>query len=252
MEKISSRKNSKILHMKKLGASREYRRTCGEYLCDGYTLLREALLSNAEVTGVLTCDRESGGMPQNLPVTFVPRSLLEYVSPMKAPQDVVFSCKIPQELKEPITNGRFIILEGIQDPGNVGTVIRTANGFGIDTVVLTGGCADPYNPKTVRAAMGAVFRQRILEMTLKEIAQMNDHGIELLGAALGDGSRDIREAGLQEASVVIGSEGRGLSQDMLRLCADTIVIPINPACESLNASAAAAVIMWEMIRADKK
>ena len=216
----------------------------------GKKLLREALLCRAEVTAVLTCDREAGGRFASLPVTLVPHSLLEYVSPMKAPQDIVFSCKIPRERKEGITGGRLIILEDVQDPGNVGTVIRTANAFGIDVVVLTGGCADPYNPKTVRAAMGAVFRQHIVEATLHDIAQMKSSGMRLLGAALGEGSHDIRETDLRGASVVIGSEGRGLSEEMLRLCTEMIVIPMNSACESLNASAAAAVILWEMKRAD--
>ena len=245
MEQIASRKNQKVIHMKKLGMSRDYRRECGEYICDGEKLLCEAIKHGAEVTAVMVCGEMSAALPGKVPVFEVAMDIIGTVSPLKNPQSIVFSCKIPSVSDDSLIKGRSIVLEGIQDPGNVGTIIRTANAFNYDRVILIGGCADPYNPKTIRAAMGAVFRQRIVETDMEGIRKMYDSGIKFLGAAMGINCRDIRETDLRNSAVVIGSEGRGLSENMLRICEERIMIPMNPDCESLNAAAAAAVIMWE-------
>ena len=247
METITGRRNPLIAHLKKLGASREYRRACGEYICDGIKLLVEALEHNAGITAVLTSGDRPENIPDNVPVFHVPRDLLEYASPLTNPQEVLFSCKIP-EGKDIQSGGRQIILENIQDPGNVGTIIRTANALGFEDVILTGSCADPYNPKTIRATMGAVFRQKVTETGIDGIIRIRDIGMRLYGAALGGDCRDIREAEFKNAAVVIGNEGRGLSDEMLALCDEKIMIPMKPGCESLNAAVAAAVIMWEMSR----
>ena len=142
-----------------------------------------------------------------------------------------------------------IVLEGVQDPGNVGTVIRTANAFGVDAVILTGACADLYNPKTVRATMGAIFRQRVLELPLAELrAALDENGLPLYGAALSETARDFREMLLDKAAVAVGSEGNGLSTELLAICDGQLIIPMRPDSESLNAGVAASVIMWEMSR----
>ncbi|MBO4831454.1 MAG: RNA methyltransferase [Oscillospiraceae bacterium] len=245
MERLTSRRNDRIVHMKKLGAERAYRRLCGEFICDGFKMLREAIDHGAEIVTVLTAGELPKGMPADADVFEVPGELLDHVSPLKTARDVVFSCRIPGESLPPKGDG-IIILERIQDPGNVGTVIRTANAFGIGTVILTGGCADIYNPKTVRATMGAIFRQRIIESELDGIRSLRDSGIRILGAALGSNSRDLRAVSLAGSAVAIGSEGSGLSDEMLAICDDRIVIPMSEECESLNAAVAASVIMWEM------
>lgn len=141
------------------------------------------------------------------------------------------------------------MLETIQDPGNLGTILRTANALSVDTVILTGDCADVWNPKTVRATMGAVFRQRFYEM---ERGEMRDylarHGLKLYGAALSDRAGDLRRVDLRAAAVAIGSEGQGLSKELLALCDGELIIPMNAQCESLNAAVAAAIVMWELTR----
>ena len=245
-EVIKSRKNEKIVHMKKLGSSASYRRETGETLCDGVKLLREALSHGVEVIAVLTSTEVS--VPDNVKVYQVERELLEYVSPMKTPQDVLFSCKTP-DLADKGDIKNAIILENIQDPGNVGTMIRTANAFSVDTVVLNGDCADPFSPKTVRASMGASFRQKMVRMDMDEIAALKEE-MPIYGAALSDRSVDIGSVDLKNSAVVIGNEGSGLTDEMLELCSGEIIIPMNPDCESLNAGAAAAVVMWEMRRAN--
>ena len=245
MERITSRRNDRIIHMKKLGADRAYRRESGEFLCDGIKLLREALDHSAEITAVLTPCIPPVELPDGAAVYEAPGELLDYVSPLKTAQDIVFSCRIPKTDRIP-TDGGVIILERIQDPGNVGTIVRTANAFGVGTVYLTGGCADLYNPKTVRATMGAVFRQRVCETDLDGVRALKDAGMRILGAALGAECRDIREISFDNAAFAIGSEGSGLSDELLSLCDERVIIPMSPECESLNAAAAAAVIMWEM------
>ena len=151
------------------------------------------------------------------------------------------------ERDRPLKNA--IVLENVQDPGNVGTVIRTANAFGIGAVLLVGACADLYNPKTVRATMGAIFRQRVEQLSVDEMkALLCENALPLYGAALSDGARDIRQAELRQAAVAIGSEGNGLSRELLALSDGQIIIPMTPESESLNAGVAASVVMWEMTR----
>ena len=250
MLQLSSRKNPVIVHLKKLGTDRAYRESCGEFLCDGEKLLREALAWNAEITAVLWDEEKIGSAdcPQQY---CVGRELMDYVSPLKSAASVLFSVRMrPWPAAEP---GRTLILETIQDPGNLGTILRTANALGIDTVILTGECADPYNPKTIRAGMGAVFRQRWYEMERSAMKDyLSTNGLRLYGAALSPRSSDICEADLNGAAVAIGSEGRGLSPELLSLCEEEIIIPMRPECESLNAAVAAAIVMWELGRADRE
>ena len=245
IEYLSSRKNEKVQHMKKLGADRRYREQCGAFFCDGEKLLYEAAAHGMEIKTVFCCDICNVELPAGAEAYTVPREIIEYVSPMKTPQNVVVSCAMPADA-EPVQAGRpYILLENIQDPGNVGTVLRTANAFGVG-VLLMGACADPYGPKTVRASMGAVFRQPIYQITYEEIEQLVDAGAPLYGAALGEGCREITQVPLNRAIVAIGNEGQGLSRRLLDLCGQKVIIPMAPACESLNASVAAAIVMWEM------
>ena len=243
---ITSRKNEKAVHMKKLGSSKEYRRICGEFLCDGGKLLQEAVKWKAGIRWVFTCGDVPEGLPEGARVFQVTREVIEAVSPLKTPQDVVFSVAMPERHEACGLSGA-VILENMQDPGNVGTMIRTANAFGIDTVVLVGSCADPWSAKTVRASMGAVFRQRIAELTHEELRGMRGD-VPIIGAALRRDARDLREADLAGCAVAIGNEGGGLTEELLSMCSGSVIIPMRPECESLNAAAAAAVIMWEMSR----
>jgi len=244
---ITSRKNEKVLHLRKLGTSPEYRRERGEFLCDGAKLLAEAAAHGAEIRDVFVCGDVPPGIPEGARVYEVPREVLEAASPLKTPQDVLFSAALPKAEQGPVPAGS-VILENVQDPGNVGTMLRSANAFGAPAVVLTGACADPWGPKAVRASMGAVFRERIVETDLAGLGAMKRGGVRLLGAALGARSEDIRKADLSGAFIAIGNEGAGLSRELLALCDGLVIIPMDPGCESLNAASAAAVILWEMAR----
>ena len=249
METITSRKNPLIRHLRLLASDASYRRGQGEYLCDGAKMLQEALRFGAHVTQVVWKGQpeESIDLPGVRQIA-VPADLFDYVSPQtNSPGPLftvaIYGCGKPGKLRN------AIVLEGVQDPGNVGTVIRTANAFGVDAVILTGDCADLYHPRTVRASMGAVFRQKVLELDMAYLkAFLEEQRLPLYAAALDERAQDVRSVSLKNAAVAVGSEGRGLSETMLRLCDQKIIIPMAPESESLNAAVAAAVLMWEACR----
>jgi len=246
-ERISARKNKIVAHFRRLAAERAYRRERGEYVCDGEKLLSEALLHGGELTAVLYAGKKPD-LPPEVPAWAVTEEILDYVSPLKNSPGPVFSVRI-QPVKADAPLRRALVLEGVQDPGNVGTVIRTANALGMDAVVLTGDCADLYNPKTVRSAMGALFRQRVVELPLSTLRPfLEKQGLRLYGAALSDRAVNLRRASLERAAVAVGSEGRGLSPALLAQCDGQIIIPMSAGCESLNAAVAAAIIMWELTK----
>ena len=156
-----------------------------------------------------------------------------------------FLCDSPKLL----TGRRYVLLDGVQDPGNVGTILRTLDAFDADGLLLTGGCADPYGWKAVRSSMGAVFRRPIYSGTPEELAALlHRSGLPLYGAALREDTVDARQADYTRCTLAIGSEGRGLSREVLDLCGQTIRIPMSDRCESLNAAIAAAVLLWESWR----
>jgi TrmH family RNA methyltransferase len=247
LKTVTSRKNELLVRLKKLGQSRAFRWEQREFLCDGAKLLREACAHRAKITCVVCTDEQElpAGLSGDAPVLLVPKDVLESVSPLDSPQKVLFSCAMKPEDPSPLPEN-LILLENVQDPGNIGTVLRTANAFGCGAVGLVGACADPYGPKTLRASMGAVFRQRFVMLTLEDVQALTSSGRMLYGAALSAESRPLGEVSLAHAAVAVGSEGRGLSAELLSLCSGQIIIPMSPECESLNASAAAAVLLWEM------
>lgn len=251
METITSRTNPLMTHIRKLSSSGSYRRQQGEFLCDSPKLLQEALLWKAEIlTVVCTSPEELPELPAGVRCVMVPKDVMASVSPMKTPQGVLFTCRMGEDgVPETLPGRHYMVLDGVQDPGNVGTIWRTADAFDCDGLVLLPGCADPYSPKTIRASMGAVFRCQAWQMapeTLKDLLRRS--GIPLYGAALRDDTLDARAVDYSRAAIAIGSEGRGLTAEMLALCDRTIRIPMSQRCESLNAAVAAAVLLWESYR----
>ncbi|NCB51841.1 MAG: RNA methyltransferase, partial [Clostridia bacterium] len=246
MERITSRKNPNILHLRKLASDGDYRRECGEFVCDGEKLLREALSSGMHVTSVLS-DRED--TPTQVERFYLaPQALMEYASPLRNSPGPVFTVRLP-EIPLPERPKNAVVLENVQDPGNVGTIIRAADALGIDAVVLVGECADLWSPRASRATMGAVFRQPVVETDLDGLSGLlSRFGLPLIGAALCEDALDIRDLQLGKAAVAIGNEGSGLSERLLSLCDKKLVIPMSLHSESLNAAMAATIVMWEMKR----
>lgn len=250
-ETITSRQNPLMTHLRKLASSRSYRKKSGEYLCDGTKLLAEALKWGAEVkTAVFSEGVDIPPLPDGVRAVRVSEELMRAVSPMETPQGALFTVALPEvQLPETLSGKHYLVLDGVQDPGNVGTILRTADAFDCDGVFLVNACADLYNPKTARATMGAIFRCEAYTVTAEELfALLRKSGVPLYGTALRDDTVPLAEANLARAAVAIGSEGRGLSQQVLDECAKTLKIPMNPRCESLNAAIAATVVLWEMYR----
>lgn len=253
METITSRQNPLCTHLRKLAASASYRRKCGEYLCDSPKLLAEALLWGAEVrTVVCTAGTTLPPLPETVRQVEVPADVMKSVSPMETPQGTLFVCGMkPLPLPETLEGRRYVVLDTVQDPGNVGTILRTADAFHADGLFLVNGCADLYNPKTLRATMGAVFRCPVWSAAVDELsALLKCSGVPLYGAALREDTLDARAVDYRRCAIAIGSEGRGLSEGVLSVCDRTIKIPMSEHCESLNAAAAAVVLLWEAARMD--
>ena len=253
METITSRQNPLCTHLRKLSSSAAYRRQCGEFLCDSPKLLQEALLWGSELhTVVVTAGTEAPPLPKGVRLVEVPADVMKSVSPMETPQGTLFICAIHTEpLPEMLTGRRYVVLDTLQDPGNVGTILRTADAFHADGMFLVNGCADLYNPKTLRATMGAVFRCPVWTVGAEELsALLKKSGIPLYGAALREDTLDARAADYSRCAIAIGSEGRGLTDAVLAVCDRTIKIPMSEHCESLNAAAAATVLLWEAARND--
>lgn len=247
MEKLTSRKNPVIQHLRRLASDSGYRNEQGEYVLDGVKLLREAMAFGGRVGCVLWPGEPEFPVP-GADIYTAPKDLVEYASPLKNSPGPVFTVAIPAQTV-PETLEKVIVLENVQDPGNVGTVIRTANALGMDAVLLTGSCASLYGAKTARAAMGALFRQCVLELSLADtLALLKQNGLKLYGAALSDRAADVRDTDLTKCAVAVGSEGQGLSRELLDACDGEVIIPMKPGSESLNAAVAAAILMWELAK----
>lgn len=252
-ERITSRSNPLVTRLRKLNSKRAQRREEGVFCGEGPKLLAEALKWNAGLETVICAEGVSlPRLPEEVRVVEVPGDLLPAVADTETPQGVVFTCKGRSlALPEVLEGNRYLILDGVQDPGNVGTIWRTADAFGADGIILCSGCADPWSPKTVRATMGAIFRLPVYESTLEEAAErLAAAGIPLYATALREDTVDAREVSLSRAAVIIGSEGRGVSDLALELCSKTVKIPMTARCESLNAAVAASVVLWEMARSE--
>lgn len=247
-ERITSRKNPLIQHVRKLLSSRSYRQQCGEFVADGVKLLEEAIRWSPETlnTVLVTASVELRELPEHVRLVEIPGDIMAQVSPMEAPQGALFVCQIPGMCTPEAE--RFLILDGIQDPGNLGTILRTADALQTQ-VVLTPGCADAFNHKTVRASMGAVFRRTPCFAEQEEIVRLcREKAIPLYVTALTDRAEDIRQAELKRSAVVIGSEGRGVGAFFLSQADKELIIPMDSRCESLNAAIAASIVLWEMYR----
>lgn len=254
-EFVTSRANPLLTRVRRLNSRRAFRRAEGAFAAEGPKLLAEALRWGGELEAVICVPGSAlPELPARTRVVEVEDSLLASIADTESPQGIVFICKgknltVPDRL----AGNRYLLLDGVQDPGNVGTILRTADAFDCAGVFLLPGCADLYSPKTVRAGMGVHFRippnGRVYQCGTEELAGLFQRSdIPLYAAALRDDTVDVRDAEMERCAVVIGSEGRGVSQQVLSLCKKTVKIPMSPRCESLNAAVAASVILWEMAR----
>ena len=244
-ERITSRKNPLLQQVKKLVSSRKDREAAGLYVADGTKLLQEAVKFCEGLETVILSDGVQADVPASVRVIRVPEDVMESISPMRTPQGALFICRLPRKTAF-IPKAGTLVLDGIQDPGNLGTILRTADALEIPVVLLEG-CADPYSHKVVRASMGAVFRTPVVQADWNTVRDAcKAAGILVAVTALSDRAEDIRGAALEQMAVVIGSEGQGVRPEIIAAADAELIIPMNPRCESLNAAVAATIVMWQM------
>ena len=256
--KITSRQNPLIVRLSKL-SDRKHRDAEGLFRLDGVKLTAEALMNGITpeyvfVTEDMLASGKLGGIPDDRLYT-VTDEVLAKLTDEKAPQGVIAFVRTDAAKNITFTDSadcakdhRTLLLSSIRDPGNVGTIIRSACAMGLDRVYISADCADIFSPKTLRASMGMALRQKItiVGSDIKLVEALRRGGTEVYAAALRDGSARLGEFRLPEkVCFVIGNEGHGLSDELIDACGGTVIIPMAPGCESLNAAMAAGIIAWE-------
>jgi len=244
-EHITSRKNPLLQQVRKLLSSRKEREKAGLFVADGTKLLEEAVKWWPGLDTVILSEGVQANVPEGVRLVVVPADVMESISPMQTPQGALFLCRLPEKTEFTPKPG-MLLLDGIQDPGNIGTILRTADALEIPVALLEG-CADPYSHKVVRSSMGAVFRTPVAQTTWEQAkAACAAAEIPVAVTALSPRAEDLRRAQLTSMAVVIGSEGQGVRKEILDSAQSELIIPMNPKCESLNAAIAAAIVMWQM------
>ena len=244
-QRITARKNPLIQQVRRLLSSRKEREQAGLFVSDGVKLLSEAVRWWPGLDTVILSDGVQAELPEGVRVIRVPEEIMEYISPMQTPQGALFLCRLPEKKIFVPTPG-MLLLDGVQDPGNLGTILRTADALDVPVALLEG-CADPYSHKVVRSSMGAVFRRSVVQTDWETAhSACVAVGIPVAVTALSPRAEDLRHARLPQMAVVIGSEGQGVRREILENANKELIIPMNPHCESLNAAIAAAIVMWQM------
>ncbi len=277
METITSRQNPQILRAVRL-QDRKHREREQLFAFDGIKLCKEALLSGILPERIYlrasSMDRILERMEYELPgmnfsalpsLVKLEDAVFEKISAEKSPEGLICIAKYIDKCHKIVTinnigdaieypvgeNERILLLESVRDPGNLGTVIRGAAAFGIDRLIISEDCADLYNPKTVRASMGTIFRQQIdrVDSMSDAVVALRSDGRRIYAAALDHTAVRLGEISLDaHDGIVIGNEGHGLSAETIAACSGCLYIPMAEGTESLNAAMAATVCMWEMYR----
>lgn len=253
MVEITAFTNNKCKYIRSL-SQKKSRMEHGEYTVEGIKSVSDALRSDKIVSAIYVSKsfytHAEFDYPKDTMLYVVSDEVFNRMCDTKAPQGILAVIKIDRDnVFVPSLSEAYIYCDGINDPGNLGTIIRTADAAGIGGVLLSEGCADLYNPKTVRASMGSFFNVKIFtNQTAKMLAEYKNLGFELIGGALCADTIDYREADFSKPIIIIvGNEANGISEDVLKICT-TVKIPILGKAESLNAAVAASILMYEVVR----
>lgn len=244
MDLITSLDNKKIKHLNKL-KEKKYRDEEGLFIIETENLIKEAYNSNLLEELYLL---EDSNIQYDVKTFYVTKEVMQKISNLKTPSKCLGVVKklVPRDYQN-----RLLILDNIQDPGNLGTIIRSAVAFNIDTVVLGNTCVDLYNDKTIRASEGMLFKINILRKDLSNFLEdLKNNNYTLYGTEVTGGKVLNTVTFSQKCAIVIGSEGKGISPEIKKLITQNIYIPMSYQTESLNASVAASIIMYEMSKHD--
>ena len=259
MQVISSKENEIIKNIKKL-KEKKYRDLNNEYIIEGIKIIQEAIQENAKIKQIIICDdcEKNSNISQEMmyeiakyECIYVTNKIFTSLTDVKNPQGIMAIVEKNSSKEEEIDYNQDIIvaLDDIQDPGNLGTILRTVDSIGINQILVSKGTADSYNPKVVRSTMGAIFRVKIiecedLEKTLKEIKK---HKFEILVTSL-QTENSIYDIKYNKKVIVIGNEANGLEEKIQNMADVKVKIPMLGKTESLNASVATGIILYEYAR----
>ncbi len=257
---ITSKDNEIIKNTAKLVKSAKYRRESGLFTAEGVRICRDGVLSGfaPEIFFYTEKSREKYGedferiSDCSKKTLEVSQSVFEKISDTKSPQGFFCVFNMLDKSKIPYTinnRGNYIALENVQDPSNLGTILRTAEALGVEGVIMSEDCCDFFSPKVVRGSMGAVFRIPVYvpESFVGYMKQLSDCGMKTYGSTPRN-AESITDIDFNGGVMLIGNEGNGLSQEVLSACTNRVKISMRGRAESLNAAAAAAILMWEMFR----
>lgn len=258
MREITSKDNNLIKYITKLQTSAKLRREDRRFVSEGLRVSLEALRGGVDIESVLVTEDILNKHPEELEplincgadVYLIPQKIMQIISDTKTPQGVVCVLKaLDNNIVFDTINNKYIFLENIQDPSNLGTILRTADALGISGVIMTDNCCDIYSPKVCRGAMGALFR--VPFMFVQDAPEFIKN-FSKYGTAYAAVVRDAQNVGefsfVGNCLVAVGNEGNGLTDETISACRNRITIPMNGNAESLNAAIASGILMWEMVK----
>ncbi len=260
---ITSKDNETIKHIKKL-KEKKYRDEYKEFIVEGIKMIEEALEEKAKIKSIIICDdcKNQGTIPSNLmyeiaklDCIYVSEKVFISITDVVNPQGIMAIVEKPDNSEEQINykENNFLLLDNIQDPGNIGTILRTADSLNIKQIIASKGTADVYNPKVVRSTMGAIFRVKLIEVKdlVKTVKELKKHKIKVYATDLKT-EKSIYDVDYSKTAIVIGNESNGVSKEVLEEATDRIKIPMIGKTESLNAAVATSIILYEAFRSTGK
>ena len=248
IKKITSAQNEYIKKLSKL-SSKKHREESGVFLAEGEHLAEMVCASTYVVETIIMTEEYYVKTPHKFSgdIILVPESIMEKIADAKTPQGVLAVVKMPEE-SEKLESGRYIYCDNLQDPGNVGTVIRTADAFSFSGVILSRGSADVFSPKVIRSSQGSVFNISIVTDADIDFLKQAKKNFKITSTALYGDCVSVKEIKTQKNQIfVIGNEGSGVSEDILKLSDEIAYIPMTGKAESLNAGVAASILMYEVM-----
>ena len=248
MESITSLHNQKVVLWRSLG-EKKGRDAAGAFLVEGTKMVDEALKSDFPVDAILLRQdyEPSFSIPGNIPVYYLADHVFQSVCSTKTPQGIAAVLKI-HTLRSP--GCRILALDGLQDPGNVGTVIRTADAAGFDGILVSPDCADVFSPKVLRASMGSIFHigLEFPDSMPRRLEEYRDSGFAVISSQLDGDSFFSREPITQPLILILGNEGNGVSSEVRKIATHRFRLPMRGEAESLNVAVAAGIMMYDLTR----
>jgi len=247
IKRITSAQNEYIKMLSKL-SSKKHREETGLFLAEGEHLTEMVCASDYAVETLIMTETYYSKNPDKFSqnVIMVPESIMAKISDAKTPQGVMAVVKLPQKNNE-LTPGRYIYCDNLQDPGNIGTIIRTADAFSFSGAVLSHGCADVYSPKVIRSTQGSLFNITVMTDADVQMLKKAKDSFKITSTALYGDCVTVKEMKSYKNQIfVIGNEGSGVSEEILALSDEIAYIPMTGKAESLNAAVAASILMYEV------